>query len=165
MSVVGAPMLPGPVLGPVLGGLILQHLSWRWIFYVNLPIGALALLLAARFLPASKTRPCARLDFVGLALLSPDLAAIVFGLSETSSHGGIAYTGAWAPVAIGFACVAAFVRHALHTRGRPLLDLGLFRVPAFAASAPAVLLIGAAPVRVAAVAAAAPALDPVAPRP
>ncbi len=144
MSVVGAPMLLGPVLGPVLGGLILQHLSWRWIFYVNLPIGALALLLAARLLPASKPRPCERLDFVGLALLSPGLAAIVFGLSETSSHGGIAYTGAWAPVVIGLAGVAAFVRHALHTRGRPLLDLGLFRVPAFAASALAVLLIGAA---------------------
>src|SRR5437763_4133326 len=46
MSVVGAPMLLGPILGPVLGGVILQHLSWRWIFYVNVPIGLIALLLA-----------------------------------------------------------------------------------------------------------------------
>jgi EmrB/QacA subfamily drug resistance transporter len=143
MSAVGAPMLLGPVLGPVLGGLILQHLSWRWIFYVNVPIGVLALVMAARFLPRSEPRPCERLDFVGLALLSPGLAAVVFGLSETSSHGGIAYAGAWAPVVIGAGFVAAFVWHALRMRGTPLLDLGLFRVPAFAASATTVLLIGA----------------------
>ncbi len=54
MSVVGAPMLLGPILGPVIGGLILQHLSWRWIFYVNLPIGVPSLVLAfiARRSPA-----------------------------------------------------------------------------------------------------------------
>src|SRR5919109_648007 len=69
MSVVGAPMLLGPILGPVLGGLILQNLSWRWIFYVNLPIGALALAMAFKLLPRSEPQRSERLDFVGLALL------------------------------------------------------------------------------------------------
>ena len=145
MSVVGAPMLLGPVLGPVLGGLIVQHLSWRWIFYVNVPIGALALALAFRLLSRTEPQKCERLDLRGLALLSPGLAAIVFGLSETSSEGGIAYAGAWAPIVAGLALVAAFTWHALHFPGRrPLLDLNLFRSPAFAAAAVAVLLIGAA---------------------
>jgi EmrB/QacA subfamily drug resistance transporter len=144
MSVVGAPMLLGPVLGPVLGGLILQHLSWRWIFYVNLPIGALALVMASRLLPRTEPQPGERLDYLGVALLSPGLAAIVFGLSETSSRGGLGYIGAWLPIVAGIAFVAAFVLHALRTKIRPLLDLSLFRAPGFAAAAVTVLLIGAA---------------------
>jgi EmrB/QacA subfamily drug resistance transporter len=144
MSVVGAPMLLGPVLGPVLGGLILQHLSWRWIFFVNLPIGALALALAFRLLPPTEPKRAERLDLVGLALLSPGLAAVVFGLSEIATKGTIGYVLAWAPIAGGLGFVLAFVWHALHTSVRPLLDLSLFRAPGFAAAAVAVLLIGAA---------------------
>jgi hypothetical protein len=65
--------------------------------------------LASRLLPRSEPQPCDRLDLRGLALLSPGLAAIVFGLSETSSQGGIAYIGAWAPIVAGVALVAAFI--------------------------------------------------------
>src|SRR5579884_3304642 len=108
MSVVGAPMLLGPILGPVLGGLILQGLSWRWIFYVNVPIGAVALTLAWRLLPASERQSAERLDYVGVLLLSPGLAGIVFGLSEIATHGGIGYAGAWGPIAAGAALVTAF---------------------------------------------------------
>jgi hypothetical protein len=72
------------------------------------------------------------------------LAAIVFGLSETASHGGIAYPWAWAPIVAGVGLTIAFVVHALHTSSRPLLDLTLFREPSFAAAAVVVLLIGAA---------------------
>ena len=144
MSVVGAPALLGPVLGPVLGGLILQGFSWRWIFYVNVPIGLVALVLGARLLPRSEPRVCERLDLRGLALLSPGLAAIVFGLSETSSDGGIAYVGAWAPILAGVGLVAAFARHALHPgERRPLLDLTLLRAPGFAAAAVATMFIAA----------------------
>jgi EmrB/QacA subfamily drug resistance transporter len=142
MSVVGAPMLLGPILGPVIGGLILQGLSWRWIFYVNVPIGAVALLLAFRVLPHSEPQPRERLDYLGVALLSPGLAGIVFGLSETASHGGLSYSGAWVPITAGLALVVAFVVHALHTRVRPLLDLRLFGEPGFAAAAITVLLVG-----------------------
>jgi len=144
MSVVGAPMLLGPILGPVLGGLILQNLSWRWIFFVNVPIGALALVMAWRVLPRSEPQRGERLDVVGLALLSPGLAAIVFGLSETASHGGLSSPTAFGPIVAGLALVAAFVYHALHTSVRPLLDLTLFRAPGFAAAAAVVFLIGAA---------------------
>jgi EmrB/QacA subfamily drug resistance transporter len=144
MSVVGAPMLLGPILGPVLGGLILEHLSWRWIFYVNLPVGILALGLAWRLLPRATPQRGERLDVVGLALLSPGLAAIVFGLSEVSAEGGLSYIGAWLPIVAGLVLVALFVRHALRTRVRPLLDLGLFRVSGFAGAAATVLLTGAA---------------------
>jgi EmrB/QacA subfamily drug resistance transporter len=144
MSVVGAPMLLGPILGPVIGGLILQNLSWRWIFYVNVPIGAVALLLAYKLLPSTEPERGQRLDVLGVGLLSPGLAAIVFGLSETSTHGGLAYPGAWVPMIGGLGLVVAFVWHALHTRRQPLLDLRLFGAVGFSASAASVLLTGAA---------------------
>src|SRR3954451_15989905 len=92
MSVVGVPMLLGPILGPVLGGLILDNASWRWIFYVNIPVAVAALLLARRLLPgAHGGADAGRLDRRVLLLLSPGLGLIVFGLSESESHGGFAH--------------------------------------------------------------------------
>jgi EmrB/QacA subfamily drug resistance transporter len=144
MSVVGVPMLLGPVLGPVLGGLIVDNASWRWIFYVNLPVAALALFLAARLLHADHGRADAgRLDWRGLLLLSPGLAGIVFGLSESESHGGFGAPLVWAPILAGLVLVAAFVVHSLHAP-RPLLDLRLFRKPPFAAAAATTFLLGGA---------------------
>src|SRR3954469_2649588 len=81
MSVVGVPMLLAPVLGPVIGGLLVDNFSWRWIFYVNVPIGVIGLALAARLLPseraigASGDQPPV-LDWQGLLMLSPGVAAI-----------------------------------------------------------------------------------------
>src|SRR3954471_22168882 len=102
MSVIGVPILLGPILGPVIGGLIVDSISWRWIFYVNIPIVVLALALAARLLHADAGRADAgRLDWIGLALLSPGLAGIVFGLSETETHGGLKAPIAWVPIVAG----------------------------------------------------------------
>jgi EmrB/QacA subfamily drug resistance transporter len=144
MSIVGVPMLMGPVLGPVIGGLIVDHMSWRWIFFVNVPIGALALVMGMRWLPkVNASEHPGRLDWRGLALLSPGLGLAVFGLSETSSHGGLASTTAWLPLFGGLALIAAFTLHALRAR-RPLIDVRLFKVPAFAASAATVLLFATA---------------------
>jgi EmrB/QacA subfamily drug resistance transporter len=126
MSAVGAPMLLGPILGPVLGGWLVDDVSWRWIFYVNVPIGAVALVLAQRILKSDKPQPHHKLDVRGLLLLSPGLAALVYGLAETGSHGG--FTGAKEVLATlaGIALVAAFVWHALRTEA-PLIDVRLFR--------------------------------------
>src|ERR671935_2967516 len=82
MSVVGVPMLLGPVFGPVIGGAIVGEVSWRWIFFVNLPVGLAALLVAWRFLPAGSRRAGAPLDARGLAPLSPGLPVFVYGMSE-----------------------------------------------------------------------------------
>src|SRR4051794_5990698 len=113
MSVIGVPMLLGPVLGPVIGGLIVGGNSLRWIFYVNVPIAIGALLLAARLLHADSGRSDDRggtLDWRGLLLLSPGLGAIVFGLSETETQGGFGHPLVWAPLVGGIALVALFVR-------------------------------------------------------
>jgi EmrB/QacA subfamily drug resistance transporter len=144
MSVIGVPTLLGPILGPVIGGLIVDSTSWRWIFYVNIPIAAVALAMAARLLHADAGRADAgRLDWLGLLLLSPGLAGIVFGLSETESHGGLGAAIAWAPIVAGLALVALFVWHARRAP-RPLLDVRLFRSTGFSAAASTTFLLGAA---------------------
>jgi EmrB/QacA subfamily drug resistance transporter len=148
MGVVGVPMLLGPVLGPVIGGLIVTHLSWRWIFYVNLPIGLVGLALAFRLMPSERAEGRggaagpSPLDWRGLALLSPGLALLVFGLSEVSTHGSVSAPRAL-PAVAGVALVGAFVRHAWRAKA-PLVDVGLLRGRGFSAAAATVFLVGAA---------------------
>src|SRR4051795_10538247 len=144
MSVVGVPMLLGPILGPVIGGVIVDSVSWRWIFYVNVPIAIFALGLAARLLHRDQGRADAgRLDWLGLGLLSPGLGLFVFGLSESESHGGFGDPLVWGPIVAGLILVAAFVLHSMRAP-RPLLDVKLFRVRAFSAAASTTFLVGAA---------------------
>jgi EmrB/QacA subfamily drug resistance transporter len=146
MSVIGVPMLLGPVLGPVIGGLIVDNASWRWIFYVNVPIVLVALVAARRLLQADSGRASDRggaLDWRGLLLLSPGLGGIVFGLSELETQGGIGHPLAYGPMLAGVVLVALFVRHALRAR-RPLIDIRLFGSPAFSAAAATTFLVGAA---------------------
>ncbi|MEA2479434.1 MAG: hypothetical protein QOJ07_1356 [Thermoleophilaceae bacterium] len=144
MSVIGVPMLLAPILGPVIGGLIVDDFSWRWIFYVNIPVVALALLLARRVLkPGAGRADAGRLDWTGLALLSPGVGGIVFGLSESETHGGFSQPIVWAPAVVGVLLVALFVRHAWRAP-RPLIDLKLFRSMGFSAAAGTTFLLGGA---------------------
>ena len=142
MSVIGVPTLLGPILGPVIGGLIVDSISWRWIFYVNVPIAIVALGLAARLLHAEAGRADAgRLDWLGILLLSPGLAGIVFGLSETETHGGLGAPIAWIPIVVGLVLIVLFVRHAWFA-DRPLIDVRLFRNTGFSAAAATTFLLG-----------------------
>ncbi|MBO0703001.1 MAG: DHA2 family efflux MFS transporter permease subunit, partial [Candidatus Dormibacteraeota bacterium] len=135
MSVIGIPMLLGPILGPILGGFLVDQVSWRWIFYINVPIGVVAVILAAIVLPREgRVRgEAGRLDLVGVLLLSPGLAAFVYGLAQSSSHGGFSDPHAWVPAAAGLVLIAGFTAHALTDRN-PLLDLRLFGDPAVGAT-------------------------------
>jgi EmrB/QacA subfamily drug resistance transporter len=126
MGIIGVPMLLAPVLGPVIGGFIVQHASWRWIFYINLPIGILGLVLAWRILPATRGGECDPLDWRGVALISPGLGLLTFGLSEVPSHGGVTDSAVYLPAVAGLALVVSFVVHALRARS-PLIDVRLFR--------------------------------------
>ena len=144
MSVIGVPMLLGPILGPVVGGLIVSNVSWRWIFYVNVPIVLLALVLAQRLLsPDSGRADAGRLDWRGFLLLSPGLVGVVFGLSETETNGGIGSPIAFGPLVAGIVLVVAFVLYSLRAR-RPLIDIRLFRGGSFSAAAATTFLLGAA---------------------
>jgi EmrB/QacA subfamily drug resistance transporter len=144
MSVVGVPMLLAPVFGPVIGGAIVDQVSWRWIFFVNLPIGVLAILLAWRLLPAAGPRNGTRLDLQGLALLSPGLAIFVYGMSEAGVSGGFTSGRAVTGFVVGLVLVALFALHAWRRGRAALIDVALFARRGFAAAAGTNLFVGIA---------------------
>jgi EmrB/QacA subfamily drug resistance transporter len=134
MPFVAVPAQLAPIVGPVLGGLLLGHASWRWIFYVNVPVCLLAIAVAWRGMPRTDVRGEHRLDVRGLALLSPALALIVYGFSEAGTQGGFGDLHVLLPLAAGLLLLAAFAVHALRARIEPLIDLRLLRVRGFATS-------------------------------
>jgi EmrB/QacA subfamily drug resistance transporter len=135
MATVTLPAVVVPVLGPAAGGLIVGALGWRWVFLVNVPLCLTAIALAVRYLPI--TPPAARrprLDVLGLALLSPGLAALVYGLSEAGGRGGFAGPAVLGPLGGGAVLVAAYCLHSLRARHEPLVDVRTLRVRSFAAA-------------------------------
>jgi len=143
MSVIGLPMILAPVFGPTLGGLIVDHLDWRWIFYVNVPVGAIGVAMGLRLLPRVEAGVTAGpLDRIGLALLGVGVPLVVYGLAEIGGHGGIGSPAAFGPVVAGAALVAAFVWHALRV-AEPLLDVRLFANRAFSSAAVTTFALGA----------------------
>jgi EmrB/QacA subfamily drug resistance transporter len=144
MSVVGVAMILAPIFGPTIGGLIIDNLDWRWIFYVNVPIGAIAVAMGLRMLPdVEEGVHRTRLDRIGLALLSIGFPLVVYGLAEIGQQGTLSAAQAWLPLVTGVALVAGFVIHALRA-AEPLLDVRLFAKPSFSAAAVTTFVLGAA---------------------
>ena len=143
MSLIGVPMLLAPIFGPVIGGAIVDAAGWRWIFFVNLPVGALALALALRLLPDARPRADARLDVRGFALLSGGIAVFVYGLAEVGVRGGLGSAVPLVALGAGLLLVALFVVRALRATG-PLIDVRLFARRAFATAAATNFLVGTA---------------------
>lgn len=130
LSLSAMPVLLAPLLGPAVAGSILQYGSWRWLFYLNLPIGTAATLLAARVLPKDDaTLQNRRFDLLGFLLLSPSLALLLFGLE---------YSGTWPGKISLFAAVpllAGFVSYAARKGAVAIIDVALFRERVFSAAA------------------------------
>jgi EmrB/QacA subfamily drug resistance transporter len=139
---IAIPSQAGPVLGPVIGGLILSNVSWRWIFYVNVPIVLVALVLAWRTVPETEINADRRIDIRGLVLLSPALALLVYGFSEAGMTGGFGHTKVIAPLAAGLAILAGYCVHALRSRVEPILNLRFLRFRGYATSSAMMFLSG-----------------------
>jgi EmrB/QacA subfamily drug resistance transporter len=126
MAILGVPMLLGPIAGPILGGWLIDHHSWHWIFLINLPIGVLALAYAAWALPADTAHPSETFDWIGMLLLSPGLAAFLYGISSIPDAGTFLAGKVLVPALIGLAMIVAFVFYSFKP-AHPLLDLRLFK--------------------------------------
>jgi EmrB/QacA subfamily drug resistance transporter len=135
MSVIGVPMLLAPVFGPVIGGTIIDAASWRWIFFINLPVGAVAVAAAWRLLPDAQARKGQRLDLRGLLLLSPGIALFLYGMSEAGTHGGFGNPQTIIAAAAGLALIALFLWHATLRGKDSLIDVSLLRRRGFATAA------------------------------
>ncbi|RYE74581.1 MAG: DHA2 family efflux MFS transporter permease subunit, partial [Myxococcales bacterium] len=127
MAVLGIPMLLGPIFGPILGGYLIDHTSWHWIFLINLPIGVLAFAYAMKVLPKDHVEPSESFDFVGMLLLSPGLAAFLYGVSSIPEEGTIRSEKVLIWSAIGLVLIIAFIPWALRKANiHPLVELRLF---------------------------------------
>ena len=124
MGVLGVPMLIAPILGPILGGWLVDNASWRWIFFINVPIGIVAFILALIVLDRDQPQPAHRLDWIGMLLLSPGLAVFIFGLAESSTY-GFGSVRSWGPTLLGVVLIAAWFLHSWRTPN-PLIDLRTF---------------------------------------
>jgi EmrB/QacA subfamily drug resistance transporter len=130
VTYVALPALLGPILGPLIGGAILTHLSWRFMFWVNVPFCVIGILLAWRYLnidAPARPGPSAgkpRLDVPGLLLLAPGTVAILLGLANAGTAAGFAHPDVIFPFVIGVALLAAFTGYALRT-SHPLVQVRL----------------------------------------
>ncbi|MBD0838367.1 MDR family MFS transporter [Streptomyces sp. TRM68416] len=147
MTMVSVPTQLAPIVGPSVGGLLVHDLGWRWIYYINLPLGAVALLFA--WLALEKDTPApgtsGRLDVLGLLLLSPGLTVLLYGLSVVEeSPDGFGSPRVLAFVGGGALLLAVFVGRALRPRQVPsVVDLRLFRNREFALASGLLFLLGA----------------------
>jgi EmrB/QacA subfamily drug resistance transporter len=142
MATIGIPTLLAPALGPIVGGYLVTFADWRTIFFINVPIGVIAFILATLLLRESRTEGRMRFDMVGFITASYGLGAVLYGLSETSQYGwgsanvlGLLLSGALSLII--FVIVELMITRA---GGTPLLDLRLFAKRSFSVGTIALLL-------------------------
>ncbi len=129
MAYLTVPALIGPVAGPPLGGFITTYFHWRWIFWINVPIGVLGVLLSLRFIENLREETVPRFDFKGFVLSGVGLLSLISGLS-TIGRGIAPYWLVVAMIAVGALSLAAYVRHA-NSKRDAILDLKLLAIPTF----------------------------------
>jgi EmrB/QacA subfamily drug resistance transporter len=128
MSWLIIPALIGPIIGPPLGGFIVTYLNWRWIFYLNLPVGLLGVVLVTKFIGQVRGERPPRPDLIGFLLSGLSLGALLFGFEMTSRSGEL--VAALVLMTIGVVAGGVYILHA-RRRADPILDLSLMRIPTF----------------------------------
>lgn len=136
------PAVFGPMLGPLVGGGITTFLHWRWIFWINLPIGCAALVLGCIYLEQTETDRKRRFDVAGYVIVASGLTAILCGCAVLI-HGAWSLAAGVAAIIAGIFIVACYPAHARRSR-TPLIDPAVFDLPTFRAS-----MLGGIPFRIA----------------
>ena len=130
MSFVAVPALVGPLIGPMLGGFLVQIASWHWIFLINLPVGLIGIFCTIRFMPPIPAYPIGKFDLKGFLMLALAMVSISFALDGISE---LAFQQATIIVliAFGLSALVAYILHAERAKA-PLFSLKLFRIRTFA---------------------------------
>ena len=129
MGLWGATAGMATLVGPILGGVLVDGLGWEWIFFINVPIGIVGFILAWRFVPSLTTHPH-RFDVPGVVLSAVGLFLLVFGIQEGETYNWGTISGpvtVWGLIISGIVVLALFVGWQAVNKGEPLLPLGLFR--------------------------------------
>jgi EmrB/QacA subfamily drug resistance transporter len=143
MSIIGVPLLLAPICGPIIGGALVSGASWRWVFYVNVPVSAAAILAAVRVLPRSTPTRVQRLDWPSVVLLPGGIAIALYGLAEVGQKDTLASAVPLTALIVGGWLIAGFVVRALRI-ANSLIDVRLFGTRGFATSAATNFVVGLA---------------------
>ena len=129
MSYLSVQALLGPVVGPPVGGFIVTYSSWRWIFFINVPICLLGIALVTMFIENIREPDVPPLDFVGFMLTGVGLAGLVFGF-ESVGRTALPPVVLWGVLLTGICCTTLYVVHSRRV-ARPIVNLELLRIPTF----------------------------------
>ncbi|MHC9537569.1 DHA2 family efflux MFS transporter permease subunit [Dellaglioa sp. BT-FLS60] len=143
MAIIGLPMTLGPMVGPIIGGLLVQYLSWRWIFFVNVPVVIVAAILLTlkvpQVAPKNKTMP---FDYVGVALLIAISTTIVYGVVQASTKGTFNNATTLAYVGVGMMLAFIYIGYARMNKEKAVMPLHLFKHRNFSGSMLGIFLSG-----------------------
>lgn len=139
MAIWGVGVMVGPVLGPTLGGWLTEVSSWRWTFYINVPVGALSLFLASQFVPETLKR-VRRMDWSGFAMLTIGIAGIQYVLDRGNQQDWFAADDIRISAVLGVLGLASFIFYSLKFGARAVFDVRIFKDRNFAMSC---LIMGA----------------------
>jgi EmrB/QacA subfamily drug resistance transporter len=131
MSWLLVPALIGPIVGPPLGGFIVTYLDWRWIFYINVPIGVIGMIFVSIYIEEVKGKASGPFDLIGFILSGIALGSLLFGF-ELSSHEGEGSTAVFL-IAVGLLFGIAYLKHAAN-HPSPIMDFSLMKIPSFGTS-------------------------------
>ena len=129
MSFVAVPGLIGPLLGPTLGGWLVQYASWHWIFLINVPVGLAGCIATLKFMPELRAELATRFDGVGYALLAFGMVAVSLALDGVAEL-GLRQVGVLVLMVFGFASLVAYWAHAAR-RPDPLFSPAMLRIPTY----------------------------------
>ena len=144
MSLWGAVAGVATLVGPILGGALVDSLGWEWIFYINVPVGIVGFVLAMRFVPALETHPH-RFDILGVVLSGIGLFLLVFGIQQGQSYDWGTITGpisVWSLIIAGVVVLGVFLYWQARNTGEPLIPLALFRDRNFSLANVAITTVG-----------------------
>ena len=144
MAIWGATAGMATLVGPILGGVLVDGLGWEWIFFINVPVGVVGFVMALRNVPALSTHPH-RFDIPGVLLSAVGLFLLVFGIQEGETYNWGTITGpisVWGLIVAGLVVLAAFVAWQRFNKGEPLLPLGLFRDRNFSLANLGITMVG-----------------------
>ncbi len=145
MSAVGIPAVLGPILGPVIGAVIVQFLSWRCIFFVNIPIGILAITLMILKLPNfTPAKIKAKFDLVGIILLGAGSAALIYGITKAAKNATFNNSATIGYAVAGVAILTIYMIYAIMKKEKAILPLYLFKLRNFSAVMVGLFLAGIA---------------------
>ncbi|NEA34501.1 DHA2 family efflux MFS transporter permease subunit [Streptomyces sp. SID13031] len=144
MSLWGATAGVATLVGPILGGVLVDGLGWQWIFFINAPIGVIGFVLAWRLVPDLPTHEH-KFDLIGVALSTIGLFCLVFGIQEGQKHDWGQIVGpisVWGLIIAGLVVIAVFLFWQAKNKGEPLLPLSLFKDRNFSLANTAITTVG-----------------------